>query len=158
MTSVIVRESIIGDVYILADRLRERDRREVIALGVTPRQALRGNFRDAVLRQTYLVDGEIAAMSGLCGAMLSDIGHPYLMTSPAAERAPVSFLRCARAAVKDMLRLRRRLDGVVDASYGQAIRLLEVLGFELSEPRETGPHKALFRTFSLVRHDVRRVA
>jgi hypothetical protein len=151
MTHVDVRPSTIADVYDLAAHLRAGDAAEVAALGMEPREALRRAFRDAVLRRSYFVDGELAAMSGLCGALLSDIGEPYLLTTRAAERVPVAFVRCARAAVAEMLACRIRLEGHVDASYGRAIRLLEVLGFTLSEPRPFGPMGASFRIYSIVR-------
>lgn len=146
-----VRPSEIGDVYRLADRLRVGDAAEVAALGLDPRAALRTAFRDAILRRSYFVDGELAAMSGLCGALLADIGEPYLLTTAVAERVPLAFVRCARAAVAEMLVYRRRLEGRVDASYGRAVRLLEVLGFTLSEPRPFGPNGAPFRLYSIVR-------
>lgn len=153
-----VRESKIGDVYRLAAALRAGDRAEVAALGLDPRDAIRRSYRDAILRRSYFVDGDLAAMSGLCGPLLSDIGEPYLMTTAAAERAPVSFLRLARAAVAEMLRHRLRLEGQVDASYHRACRLLEVLGFTVSEPRPIGPNGALFRSYAIVHAEMKRVA
>src|ERR1700736_83931 len=124
-----VRESGVTDIYRLAANLRAGDRAEVESLGIDVRVGIRNSFRNAILRRTYLVDGEVAAMSGLCGAMLGDIGEPYLMTAPAAERVPVTFIKHAREAVAEMLRHKRRLEGHVAADYAKACRLLEVLGF-----------------------------
>lgn len=146
-----VRPSEVSDIYRLAANLRAADADEVRALGLDPAFAIRRSYRDAILRKSYYVDGELAAMSGLCGPLLADIGEPYLMTTPAVERAKVSFIRCARAAVDEMLVQRLRLEGYVAASYTRACRLLEVLGFELSEARPFGPKAALFRTYSKVR-------
>ena len=146
-----VRPSEVGAIYRLASNLRAADADEVRSLGLDPAFAIRRSYRDAILRKSYYVDGELAAMSGLCGPLLADIGEPYLMTTPAAERAKVSFIRCARAAVDEMLTHRLRLEGHVAASYTRACRLLEVLGFTLSEARPFGPHGALFRTYSKVR-------
>lgn len=147
------RPSVIADVYALAANLRAGDREEVDAWGVSARDGIRRNFRHAVLRRTYLVDGEIAGMSGLCGTMLGDIGMPYLMTAPCAEKMPLAFVKHASAAVAQMLRHRRRLEGYVAANYTKACRLLEMLGFELSEPRPVGPRGASFRTFVMTRQD-----
>ncbi|WP_439392326.1 hypothetical protein ACRQ5Q_22280 [Bradyrhizobium sp. PMVTL-01] len=146
-----VRPSEVGDVYKLAANLRAEDAAEVEALGLDATIAIRRSYRDAILRRSYYVDGELAAMSGLCGALLADIGEPYLMTTPVAERAKVSFIRCARQAVGEMLLYRVRLEGHVAASYTRACRLLDVLGFTLSEPRPFGPKGALFRTYTMVR-------
>lgn len=146
-----VRASVVADIYELASGLRAGDRAEVEALGVSPQIGIRRSFRQAILRKTYFVDGEIAAMSGLCGAMLSDIGEPYLMTTPAAAKMPVTFVRMARHAIGEMLAHRARLEGYVAAEYRGAVRLLEVLGFSLGEPTAIGPHGALFRSFTLMR-------
>jgi hypothetical protein len=146
-----LRESVVTDIYALAAHLRDGDRAEVVALGLDPREAIRRCYRHAIQRKTYLVDGEIAAMSGLCGALLSDIGEPYLMTTASAAKMPVSFVRHARAAVAEMLIHRARLEGHVAASYRGACRLLEVLGFVLGQPLPLGPQGTLFRRYSMTR-------
>lgn len=148
---VTVRPSVLADVYELAANLREGDREEVESLGMDVRVGIRNSFRHAVLRKTYLVDGEVAAMSGLCGSMLGDIGEPYLMTGRAAERVPVAFVRHAKASVAEMLGLKRRLEGHVAAKYTRACRLLEVLGFTLGDPLPVGPNAALFRKYIMTR-------
>lgn len=149
--AVTVRPSELSDVYALAANLREGDRDEVEGLGLDVRVGIRNSFRHAILRKTYLVDGEIAAMSGLCGSMLGDIGEPYLMTGPAAERMPVAFLKHAKAAVAEMMQHKLRLEGHVAANYTKACRLLEVLGFTLGEPLPVGPKAALFRKYTMMR-------
>lgn len=151
MPLVEVRPSAVSDVYALAANLRDGDRSEVESLGIDVRVGIRRSFQNAVLRKTYLVDGELAAMSGLAGSLLGDIGEPYLMTTAAAERVPVSFLRHARASVSEMLQLKRRLEGHVAADYVRACRLLAVLGFTLGEPEPVGPKGALFRRYHIVR-------
>lgn len=147
----IVRPSVVEDVYLLAASLRPNDRAEVEALGVDVRLGLRRSFRDGMLRKSYFVDGEIAAMSGLCGPMLGDIGEPYLMTAPAAERVPVTFVRHAKAAVAEMMRHKLRLEGYTDARYTAACRLLEVLGFKVGKTEPFGPKGILFRKYVMMR-------
>ena len=148
---VVVRDSIVSDVYALAGNLRAGDRAEVDAFGVTPARAIRHSYRHAILRRTCLVDGEVAAMAGLCGAMLSDVGEPYLMTTPQIARIPVTFVKLARAIVQEMLAQRTRLQGMVAADYHGACRLLQLLGFTLGAPQPVGPRNVPFRSFTLVR-------
>lgn len=148
---VTVRESHAGDVYSLAASLREGDRAEVEAFGLDARHAIRASYRHAILRRTYIVDGEIAAMSGLGGAMLSEQGNPWLMTAPIVERVPVAFLKIARQQLAEMLRQRRFLFNYVLASYTQACRLLEVLGFVLDPAVPMGPQGLPFRRFWIER-------
>lgn len=148
---VTIRHCEIGDIYQLAARLREQDRMEITGLGLEPRAILRASFRASILRRSYFVDGELAAVSGLGGEMMADIGAPWLMTTNTIERVPVTFVKTARRQVAEMLRHRLRLENVVAASYGGACRLLEVLGFTLETPQPLGPNGALFRKFWMCR-------
>ena len=151
MPRVTTRPSVVTDIYRLAATLREADRAEVESLGFTAKDAIRRSYRNAMLRTTYLVDGEIAAMSGLCGALLDDIGAPYLLTAPIAATVPVSFLKCARTAVDRMLLHRSRLEGYVAARYTGACRLIEALGFTLEKPLPLGPSAEPFRHYWMIR-------
>lgn len=150
---VSVRLSRVEDVYTLAANLRPADRAEVETLGLDPRVGIRRSFRHAILRKSYFVDGELAAMSGLCGSMLGDIAEPYLMTGPLVERVPMAFIKLAKDGVAEMLQHKLRLDGHVAAAYGSACRFLAAIGFTLDEPRPFGSHGAPFRRFHLNRDE-----
>ena len=90
------------------------------------------------MRRTLFVDGKIAAMFGWCGTMLSDVGHPYLFTSAAVERAPVGFVKTYKRVVAEMLSVKACLVGHVAADYGSSCKLMQMVGFELSEPQKIG--------------------
>lgn len=147
----LIRDSNIRDVYVLAANLRVEDYDEVRALGARLPEALRVSYRNAVFRRTGLVDGEVAAMLGMGGQLLSDHGYPWLMTSPAIERIPIAFLKEGRAVVAEMLALRPLLSNHVLASYGRACRFLQLLGFTLDPPAPFGPLGVPFRRFWMKR-------
>lgn len=152
MPSCVVRDSVVTDIYALASRLRTEDESEITGLlAKSPRVALRASYRHAILRRTALIDGEIAAMWGLGGAMLSDIGTPWLMTTPLVERVPVTFLKVGRAQLAEMLMHRRFLSNYVLATYRGAVRFLEVLGFVLDPATPMGPQGLPFRRFWMER-------
>ena len=146
-----LRPAQISDVYNLARTLRDGDRLEVASAGLTPAATLRTAFRHAIIRRTAIVDGEIAAMWGMGGEMLGEVGYPWMLTAPPVERVPIGFLKEARKGVADMLRMRNRLEGTVAAQYTCACRFLEALGFVLGEPKPIGPRGGLFRTFTMER-------
>lgn len=147
MSRVRIVRSEIGDVHRLGASMRAMDALEATSLGAHPARLLRDSYYSAILRRTVFVDGDLAAMWGLGGVMLSDEGTPWLVTAPPIERIPVSFVRIARGQVDDMLALRKRLSNVVMASYTGAVRLLEVLGFNLDDPQPMGPQGVPFRRF-----------
>lgn len=143
----------IEHVYLLVDRLRQKDRIEIHRLGIKPRKALYRAFRNSLMCRTAFVDGEIAAMWGIGVAFreglspLSDLGTPWLHTADAVERVPVFFIRRARAELAVMLAVKRRLESWVDADYAQAVRFLKLLGFTVETAAPVGADGALFRRF-----------
>lgn len=137
----------ISHVHRLAAILRSDDRHEIEAAGVDPRRAIRDSYRNAMMRHTAIVDDEVAAMWGLGGAFISDVGQPWLLTSAAIERVPVAMVRVGREQVAAMLTLRPRLENHVAASYARACRFLVALGFTLDKPEPFGPRGELFHRF-----------
>jgi len=147
---VVIRRATIADVYALARRLRPGDRAEALATGMDPRRALRFCFRHSLYPpQVCVVDDEIAAMWGLYGEILSDVGHPWLMTGMAAERIPVTFLKIGRRTVEEMLSHKPQVSNFALAGYSEAISFLQRLGFRLDEPRPLRPGGPPFRRFHI---------
>lgn len=136
-------------VAALVQNMRAEDAAEAEALGLRPRAALWRSFRRSILRRTAFIDGEIAAMWGLCGNLLSDEAMPWLATTPAVERMPVAFVKEGRRAIAEMISIRPVLRNVVPARYTKAVGLLYMLGFKLGEPEPFGPKGIIFRTFTM---------
>lgn len=145
--NVVIVPAAIAHVYLLAANMRAADRAEAVGLGADPKRALRLSFRQALMRRTAFVDGAIAAMWGLAGDCLSDVGYPWLVTSAAIERLPLTFVREGRRQLAAMLRLKPILENVVAADYAGAVRFLEILGFTLEEPIAMGPAGLPYRKF-----------
>jgi hypothetical protein len=129
--------------------MRQDDAEEVRAFGESRIRAVNRAFRSGVMCRTAFVDGEIAAMWGLGGNLLSNVGHPWLLTTAAAERSPFLYVRVARQQLADMLALRPVLYDYVAAKYTRAIRLLKLLGFTVGDPVPIGRRQALFCKFEI---------
>lgn len=154
MATLRVEPATIEHVYALAKNLRDADRAEVEAAGMTARAAIRRCFRSGVMCSTAFVDGEIACMWGLAGTMISDVGHPFLLTTPAVERAPIALIKIGKNEVARMLRLRPVLFDYVAAEYSRAIGLLKLFGFTVHVPQPFGPTGAPFCKFELRRAEI----
>lgn len=139
-------------IRALAMNLRPNDELEFERLGVTGKQGLWRSYRNSIMRRTALVDNEVAAMWGVGGEVLAETGQPWLATSPLVYKiSPLRFARIYKSQVVEMLNLFPRLANFVDASYTESVRLLELIGFTLGEPKPMGPHGAPFREFSMGR-------
>lgn len=134
----------------LAKTLRPEDEAEILAFGLTPEKALWRAFKSATIRKTAFIDGRIAAMWGCIGTFMGHTGRPFLLTSSEVHKiSPLKFARIYLAEVKEMLTSYDKLSSIVDANHSAAIRLLGIVGFELSEPEEMGGYKKMFRRFSM---------
>ena len=118
----------------LAKNLREKDKQEAIHAGWEPHKALFLSYRQGVYRKTALIDDQVAAMWGAAGSILSGKGIPYLITSDLVyQLSPIKFARIYKNEVKEMLKVFDTLENYVDSSYTEAVRMLELAGFDTSE-------------------------
>lgn len=138
-------------VAILAVNLRGGDCLEILSCGISAKRAIWRSYRTSVIVSTGYIDGELAAMFGCGGSMLGAVGTPWLLTTPAVERAPLLFVRNVRAEVGKMLELFPRLTGYVADAYPQAVGMLRMVGFTVGEPVPLGPNRAAFREYTMER-------
>ena len=137
--------------HIAALNMRDADKSEIEAAGLRPGQALWHSYRHSFFSRTALVGKDVAAIWGLGGSPMGRIGNPWLLTAPPVEKVKHTFIRKGRSEVAEMLTICPTLIGVVDAKYLKAIRLLEMLGFEMDEPLPFGAHGAPFRRYHIER-------
>ena len=138
-------------VIELGPKLRAADCGELQAAGLTAGKALWRSWRRSLFAKTAFVDGEIAAIWGMGGSPFSAVGRPWLLTAAPVEKVPKAFLQTARQEVRFMLSICPRLLGIVDGRYHRALRLLEMVGFDLSNEFPYGPHEMMFRQYEMRR-------
>jgi hypothetical protein len=137
---------------MLVERLRDEDKAEIEAAGLSANKALWKSYRSAMLRRTAFVDGEIAAMWGVSGTLMSNVGHPWLLTTPACEKVPFAYVREGKKHASEMLQLHPILSNFVDASYERAIRFLKLAGFDVGKPFPFGKKQMPFCKFEMRAH------
>lgn len=135
----------------LSKTLREKDRLEAEGLGLEPHKGIYRAYKGACYRRTCLIDDEVAAMWGLHGTLLGTTARPYLITGTVCQRvSPLKFARIYKQEAMIMKELFPVLENIVDANYPEAIRMLKIAGFTVSdEVLEVTPGH-WFRNFSMV--------
>jgi hypothetical protein len=119
-----------------AIQLRHGDACEVAAYGITKELAIADSMKRSLWSETYLVDGEVAAILGLgLTSMIGGHGVPWLLTGPACERHRRRFMIESKRQVGRMLDQVSPLVNFVHADYSRAIRWLSWLGFDIAEPQ-----------------------
>jgi hypothetical protein len=119
--------------------LREGDRREIAALGVTKLAGLGLSLQRSLWADAYLIDGEVAAISGLAlGSLLGSEATLWLLTGTPVNRHKKDFLRLTRQRLAEVRRHWPVLVNYVHADYREALRWLRWLGFTIEPPRPFG--------------------
>lgn len=125
------------------------DRKEIEAGGNNSvRRLLWKSFKISNFTTTALIDGKVAAIWGCGGTIMGIEGHPWLITSYEVEKiSPIKFARTYKAEVGKMLNLFPYLINLVWEPYTEAIRLLEIVGFDIGKTIKIGNN--IFREFSM---------
>lgn len=136
-------------VIKLRKNLRESDAQEIRNFGGCIRKILWRTYNETLEPKTGLIDGDVAGMFGCCGTVIGEVGQPWMLATPLADKYPLQFALLYRQEVRKMLEIYPTLENIVDASYTKAIKLLEIIGFQVYDPEPVGPNKALFRKFRM---------
>lgn len=142
-------ESTYDHAWELCNTLREKDKNEIRAWGITPNKAVLDSLSRSILTRTALVDNEVAAMWGVCGSFIGVTGMPYLLTGyPIEKLSPIKFARLYKNEVKLMMNHFSVLENYVDSEYDEAIKMLQIAGFDILEPIKVNTSK--FYKFRMV--------
>lgn len=133
----------------LRKNLREKEKLEIKNFGLCARQALWNSFNESLNPKAVIADGKIAGVFGCCGTVIGQVGQPWMLATPVADNYPLQFALLYRQEVQKMLELYDVLENVVDASYKEAVKLLELIGFTVYDATPMGRNGALFRTFRM---------
>lgn len=109
----------------------------VLRLGVSPKKALWKSFKTSLICRTAFINGEIAAIWGLGGEMMGDVGLPWLILAPAADDYPMRVAFAYRRELEKMQRMFPLLIDLVDETNEKAVRMLELMNFKISKERFT---------------------
>lgn len=133
----------------IAANARHADTRELWAQArMTPFAAMLAGMERGVFTLTGMIDDEPACMLGVTPiSALGGHGAPWLVTTPAIEKAQITFLRHCRPVVREMHGVFPVLFNLVDARNALAIRWLSWLGFRIKDPVPYGPDALPFHPF-----------
>lgn len=129
MVNIEFRESTLEDIKILSKTMREPDRVEVLAMGMSPEKALLESFNTSSIRLTFLFDGKVICMFGIAPkSLLGDRAVLWCLTSDELERVKLLFGKKSKYYVGYFLTQYSILDNWVDSRYKKSIKWLRWLG------------------------------
>jgi len=132
----------------IANRMREIDERECLAMGRTGKQALRAGIARSIRAWTALVDGQPEAMFGVViESALGGEAIPWFLGTDEVYRHGRELLMWGPGIIDRLHDSRLTLRNLVSSENRRAIRLLEKWGFEISAD-EQEIRGIMFRQFT----------
>ena len=124
-----------AEIDELVANIREQDRRECLAAGVTDiHSAIVDGVANSLLCWTGKVDGKVACIFGVRPVtFLGEQGIPWMLGTEIVARNARTFIRHSRLYIGSMLRAYPHLMNYVHAPNRQAIGWLTRMGFVLGE-------------------------
>lgn len=141
-------------IDVLAAALRQQDLDELVAWGYPDAAgAIRSSVESSVWCRTALVDGQVAAITGLGqgGTEEAPFGIPWLLGTDLVPRHRRVLARYARDYIPLMLQVYPRLVNHVHARNTVAVQWLRHIGFTLREPHIHQPTGEPFHVFEMHR-------
>lgn len=137
-------------VHQIYDNVRETDRVEMEALGMSVKEALELGRDWSRWTKMVFFDNKPACMFGVSEAHRElSIGVPWMLGTEALNDHPRSLLLYSRLFISQMARQYALLMNHVHDENEPAKRYLDWLGFDLHEPKPYGPFDAPFRRFEM---------
>ena len=133
-----------GDERLLLANMRKKDIDECKAYGMSPGRAIRNSLKNSLYAKSAWLDGEIIAMIGLAGSIISDVGCPWMLTGNGIEKVKFTFARIAIEELDAMHNYKTVLSNYVQADYHEAVKFLGLVGFSIHSPRKIGKNGVLF--------------
>jgi hypothetical protein len=132
--------------------LRHAHREATDRVGADAHRELRDLFDQSVCRRVWLADGEMIALGGVTGSLISPLGFVWLALSQRALRFPVALVKEARKQLDEIMVTKRELATTIIGGDEAAKRLAVFLGFHVED---AGPGQAAHSRFGrrmLYRH------
>lgn len=134
--------------------LRHGHVRAVMALGggMDVHRELRGLFDQSSYRRAWLIDGELAALGGVAGSLISPYGFIWLTLTERATKYPKAIVREAWRQLDEIMRVKTELATTVLGEDEAAMRLAVFLGFHVAHRGEGAPAETRWGRLRLKRH------
>lgn len=120
-------------IRMMAGCMHQRIADTALRLGIAPHKALWRSYKESIICLTAFINGEIAAIWGIGGTLFGEIGHPWLVLSPEADDYPMRVAFIYKKELQKMAKMFPVLEDFVDESHEKAVRMLELMGFKMTE-------------------------
>lgn len=130
---------------MILPRLRSEERMEMVAFGIEGRRDIPRLVRSSLYCRALFIEGEIAALGGLVGSMLTIEPQAWLLTTATVELHPFAFLRAMLRELDRAFEGFGAISAWAPAGAARILRFWQLAGAHIGEPRKLGCAAELFR-------------
>lgn len=125
-------------------RLRNEHARAIAGLGADAHLELTSIYFASAYRRAWLIDGELAALGGVSGSLLSPYGYVWLALSNLTLKYPIAIIKEARRQLDQLMLVKRELATTVIGDDVAAQRFAIFLGFHVEHNGRGSPALSRF--------------
>lgn len=142
------RPAALRDVCDLIPKIRQADKDEVGALGLTLEQGLGLSYINSTLAWSIIYKNKVVGMFGVNPSELPDVGCPWMLSSDELYKIGKSFIKKTPFFINLMYQQYETLTNVIDCRNHKSISWLGRCGFKLTgDLYHLGPDKVPFTRF-----------
>lgn len=102
-------------------------------MGCDPKRLLWQSYRRSFMCKTVFINGKIAAIFGISGVLYGEVGQPWLIMSDDVNAYPFKVAFIYRRELEKFQSMFPVLEDYVDETNEKAIRMLELMKFNVSK-------------------------
>ncbi len=111
-------------------KLRHEHRASVQLLGISAHGDLRKNFDMSTFRKAWLIDGQLGAVFGVTGPLMTSHGYCWLAISEEGTKYPIEIVKETKRQFAAIMTTKRDLITTLLPEDRTALRFAHFLGFE----------------------------
>lgn len=137
----------------MARILRHEHTAAALGIGENVHRQIRRSFAASWLVRAWAIDGELNALGGVTGAVLSPVGYVWMGISDRFRRYPRYVVKEARSLMDEALRTKLELRTVIYGGDEAALRFAIYLGFVTDETPQAFSHHGRRLVLNCLRDD-----
>jgi len=117
----------------MAEVMQEQTAEIARKMGCDPRRLLWQSYRRSLMCKSVFINGKIAAIFGISGVLYGEVGQPWLIMSDEVSDYPFKVAFIYRRELENFQSMFPVLEDYVEEGNKKAIRMLELMKFNVSK-------------------------
>lgn len=130
---IIVIDTISAHIREMSSAMHAETAETARKLGMEPHKALWHSYRKSLICRSIFIDGKIAAIFGIGGVMLGEVGQPFLVMTPEVDEYPMRVAFAYKRELRKMAEMFPVLEDYIDETNEKGIGMLKLMGFKISK-------------------------